>query len=306
MLIADIDPVNLKITTVLDTQKIPRLGRGVDSNKYITKDSIRTAIKILNEFKSISNNYNSEKIIASATSFLRDAKNKDEFISEIKKNSGIDIEELSGNDEAKWSFWGVVSEQLSINNEQIILTIDIGGGSTEITSAYIQIKNNLKNTIEKTEINTNSIDIGSVRINEKFLKHQPPFSEELEEAEKFIIKNIESLTFNLIKDNCVLIGLAGTITTLGALKLNLKTFNKEKIDGLILTSEDVKNLFHNFTISPLQHLLSLGEYMQGRADIILPGAMILKYIMERLGLDEIKISTKGLRYGLLLRELIKH
>lgn len=313
MLIADIDPLTNKITTLLDIQKIPRLGKGVDSKRNISSESIDKAVEILNELKNISYSYKSEKIVAAGTSFLRDANNKKEFISEVTSKTGIGIEILSGEEEAKWSFFGAVYDESKIHNSKtcqptggLIITIDIGGGSTEITSANIVDEINIKDIITKTKVNSKSIDIGSVRIKEKFLIHQPPAEQELVKAEKYIDKYFNSLKINITKHNSILIGLAGTITTLGALKLNLKTFDKEKVNGLVLTYKDVDKLLQKFTTSPPHHLLSIGEYMVGRADVILPGTMILKCIMDRFGFSEIRVSTKGLRYGLLLRELIKN
>src|SRR5437899_2208017 len=104
MLIAEFDSASNKIKRIIDIQRIPRLGKGVDSNRNILPQSINKAIEILNEYKKISGGYKSEKIFATATSFIRDAHNKNEFLRGVKDGTGIDIEILTGDYEAKWSF----------------------------------------------------------------------------------------------------------------------------------------------------------------------------------------------------------
>jgi exopolyphosphatase/guanosine-5'-triphosphate,3'-diphosphate pyrophosphatase len=90
-----------QILTIYDAQKIPRLGKGVDADRNISDESIGKAIEILNEYKKTSDRFGAKKIIATATSFLRDANNKEKFIYEIEKETGIKIEILSGGDEAR-------------------------------------------------------------------------------------------------------------------------------------------------------------------------------------------------------------
>ena len=147
MLIGEYDRLTHTITTLLDTQRIPRLGKGVDANRNISDESIQKAVRILNEYKQISSEYGSNKINATATSFLRDANNQKEFIDKIKNETGIEIEILSGANEARWTFWGGVYEQLQTSKSNLqICTIDIGGGSTEIT-AGIDIPSSLDKKI---------------------------------------------------------------------------------------------------------------------------------------------------------------
>src|SRR5438093_12899952 len=99
MLIAEFDRSTSQIKTVLDVIRLPRPGKGVDSSGNILPESFNKAVTVLNEYKSMSETYGSKEIIATATSFLRDARNKNEFISVIKDKTGIDIEILSGEEE---------------------------------------------------------------------------------------------------------------------------------------------------------------------------------------------------------------
>lgn len=303
MLIGEFNELTSQIHTLLDMQRIPRLGKGVDSNKNIPDESVRKAINILNDYKKISSEHGSDKIIATATSFLRDANNKSDFIEAIKKDTGIEIEILSGEDEARWSFWGGAYEQFQIKNYELqICTIDIGGGSTEISSVKIIPKYISKEILLNHPIEGISIDIGSVRINERFLNIHPPSFENIVKAGQFINEHLDKINFQI--KGSKLIGIAGTNTTIAAIMLGLREFNKEKIEGIVLSFVDVQKILNRLIAMPIEELYSLGDFMEGRADIIVPGALILKCFMQKFHFDKITVSTKGLRYGILLRELM--
>ena len=317
MLIADFDKNKSEIKTILDIQRIPRLGKGVDSNRNILPESIEKAVTILNEYKRISEEYNSEKIIAAATSFLRDSVNRSDFIGAVKEKTGIGIEILSGEDEAKLTFIGGIYDKFRIpESGSPVCTIDIGGGSTEISAGNTQSVWN-KNTINNIRINAKSFDIGSVRIKEKFIPTHPPKTNEIKNAEEFIFSHLSQ--FDLAEqagksdlsgealaqtDESKLIGVAGTITTLGAIKLGFDKFIPEKVDNLEMTFDDITKLLDMLSSKSLEELYLLGNYMEGRADIIVPGTLILKCFMEKFGFEKLTISTKGLRYGVFLRECI--
>jgi exopolyphosphatase/guanosine-5'-triphosphate,3'-diphosphate pyrophosphatase len=297
LLIAEYSPNYGLINTITDIQQIPRLGKSVDKNKNILPESFTKAVNILNDYKNLCINHNVNKITSVATSFIRDANNKSEFIDEIKNKTGIEIEILSGEEEAKWTFIGGVYDK--IYNSDFIVTLDIGGGSTEITKNIKPVKSisNLFNI----ELNSISLNIGSVRIHEKFISSHPPKYDEIIKAEAYINENLKSINFDF--ENCELIGLAGTITTIGAFKLKLPKFIPDKVDNLILDYTDVENILTLIACLKTEELLAAGNYMEGRADIIFSGILILKCFMQKLEFKKISISTKGLRYGILMREL---
>ena len=303
MLIGEVESSSGQINTLFDTLRIPRLGKGVDSNKNISDESTQKAVDILNEYKKISGEYGSNKIVAVATSFLRDAHNKDDFINTILNETGIKIEILTGEDEARWSFLGGVYEQLTASDSKLqICTIDIGGGSTEITTAKSLNNHASEANLWELPIESCSINIGSVRIKEKFFFEHPPNPDRVNEAIKFI--NDELNKINISLKNTKAVGVAGTITTLAALKKGLKEYKREEIEGMELFIADIDELVILFSTTSLDKLYGLGSFMEGRADIILPGALILKSFMEKYNFEKISVSTKGLRYGILLRETI--
>ena len=294
-------PQNQSIKTVLDIQRLPRLGKGVDANRNILHESVDKAIEILNEYKKISSQYDSKEISVTATSFIRDAHNRNEFIEEVKKGTGIEIEILSGNDEAKWTFIGGIYDKLT-GNENKITTIDIGGGSTEVTTGAIKQFSINNNSINNFPITGKSLNIGSVRLNEKFLNSHPPDARNIALAEEFINEHLSEIDFD-VKDS-IFIGVAGTITTLGTIKLGHSSFEADKVDNLIITIEEIEDILKRLTVMTLGDLYLMGNYMTGRADIVIPGILILKCFMKKFGFDKVKVSTKGLRYGVFLRDSI--
>ena len=296
MLIAEYE--NGSIKTILDIQRVPRLGKGVDANRNILPESIQKAIDILVEYSDISEDHNSEKITATATSFIRDSHNKEEFLNAVRLNTDIEIEILSGSDEAKWTFAGGVYDKLGTGAR--LTTIDIGGGSTEITTSSSPVSS--IHELLKLQLSGKSMNIGSVRINEKFLSHHPPAFDDIMNAENFINEHLKEIDFDISGTD--LIGVAGTVTTLGAIVLGLDKFEASKVDGLIITIAEIENVLGRLTPMPLEELYGMGDYMTGRADIVIPGILILKCFMKKFGFDKVKVSTKGLRYGVFLREVL--
>jgi exopolyphosphatase/guanosine-5'-triphosphate,3'-diphosphate pyrophosphatase len=303
MLIAELDPVNHDLRTILDIQRLPRLGKGVDADRNIIPESVAKAIEILNEYKQISSRYDSDRITVTATSFIRDAHNRNEFIDAVKKGTGLDIEILSGDDEAKWTFIGGIFDKLTDNGSKFT-TIDIGGGSTEITTSTIRQSAIDNNTINNIPPLGRSLNIGSVRINEKFLNSHPPAFESIVLAEDFINEHLKEIDFDIT--NSMLIGVAGTVTTLGTIKLGHSSFYADKVDNLIINIDEIEDILRRLAVMSLEELYMMGDYMTGRADIVIPGILILKCFMRKFGFEKVKVSTKGLRYGVFLRESIIH
>lgn len=298
MLIADYDEKYFLVKTIADIQRVPRLGKGVDKGRNILHESTQKAVDILNEYKKISSEYNSTGITATATSFIRDSANKTEFINTVKDKTGIEIKILSGNDEAKWTFIGGVYDKA--HGDSKITTIDIGGGSTEITIGAVSV--DFLRDLNSLSTTGRSLDVGSVRVNEKFLSAHPPSFENIVQAERFIDEHLDKIDFDLSGSD--LIGVAGTVTTLAAIKLRLTKFEAGKVDNTVITLHEIQNILNSIAPLTLEELTMMGDYMQGRADIVVPGILILKCFMRKFDFENVTVSTKGLRYGIFLREAV--
>ncbi|MFZ4619023.1 MAG: Ppx/GppA family phosphatase [Bacteroidota bacterium] len=272
-----------------DEQVIARLGKGVDSERVINQETFVRVSGFLKEYKRTCDRLGAEKICAVGTSAVRDAKNRKEFISAMEEQTGILIEVLSGDDEARWTYRGGISEFAGKAEQYSV--VDIGGGSTEI------IVGNAEGIVSKV-----SVDIGSVRLTERILKDSPPETAALIEAHEFIASQIPSEAVRLIPQTFA-VGVAGTLTTLAALHQALPAYDRTKVSGYTLTLNDIGALFGSLKDKSVSQIAAFPQISAGRADIILAGILILMGYMERSGLQKITVSDRGLRYGILYREL---
>lgn len=277
------------LRVIHDEQVIARLGKGVDSERRIDAATFDRVSGFLRTYKETCVQFNVERICAVGTSAVRDAKNREEFITAMEERSGIRIEVLSGDDEAQWTYRGGISEFAGRSDRYSV--IDIGGGSTEV------IVGNAESIISKV-----SIDIGSVRLTERILKDSPPEIPALIEAHEFIASQFQTETVRGVESSFA-VGVAGTVTTLAALRQKLPVYDPKKISGYTLTSDDVRAAFGLLKEKSALQIAAIPQISAGRADIILAGIMILMGFMERASLKQITVSDRGLRYGILYREL---
>ncbi len=289
MLMAESSPDSSPII-FRDEHSIARLGEGVDKTKRITEEAYTRFAEILKRYKELINTNAIDRVTAFATSAMRDAENRQEIISRVKADFGIDIVLLSGEDEAQWSFrgalYGLMKEQL----RGTIATIDIGGGSTEIS-----IGNN------GVFHSGTSIDIGAVRIKERFFSSNIP--DNAIQARTYIRTQLEPAT-NSLPIPSSLVAVAGTPTSLAAMKHRLKDFDIAIVDGTVIEIDELATLIEEmFSITTAELVSRYPVISSARADILPAGSLILYEAMLQMGLESVTVSTKGLRYGILLREL---
>jgi exopolyphosphatase/guanosine-5'-triphosphate,3'-diphosphate pyrophosphatase len=278
MLIADISGGDIK--RIHEEYAVARLGQGVDKTGIINEEAIRRAAKILNEFKLIADNYNCEKILPVATSASRDAKNGPEVIAYLSSLLDSRIRVISGDEEARLSYIGTVEASDG-------LVIDIGGGSTELIYGI-----NCKITSFK------SLNIGAVRLTERYFSKQPPRPEEIISAKEYIENNLNTLQgFPEKIDNVFTV--AGTATTIATTANGLKDYEVHKIDGYRLNRDKLNEIFESYSTSGSEFIIDKLGVNPGRADLISAGTLILKTIVENYGFNELTVSAKGLRYGII-------
>jgi exopolyphosphatase/guanosine-5'-triphosphate,3'-diphosphate pyrophosphatase len=278
MMIAKIENDSFEI--ISDNHSIARLGEGVDKTGIINDNAIIRAEEILEKYRSILDELDNVQVIAVGTSALRDAKNKIEVLRRLSDKIGTEIKVISGEIEAGLSYIGAVE------NSEKCLMIDIGGGSTELSIG--------ENKLLKSR---HSFNFGSVRITEKFFTMHPPKEEELTQAELFI----EDLFKDYILENDIsqIYGVAGTMTTIASIALNLNEFSKNDIHNKIINLDDVKNVLNNLLNSTLDEISCKYHVNPKRADVITAGVLIARAIIKKLNLNEITISSDGLRTGII-------
>lgn len=291
LLIADYEDGNL-----LNREKFvntTRIGEGVDKKGYISQEAIQRNIDGLIDFNRMCKDRKCEKVYCIGTSALRDSKNGDDFIQLAKNKADIDVEIISGKEESTLGFIGV-AEGLTdrLKEEESILVLDIGGGSTEF------ILGNLKGIkFNKSE------NIGAVRMTEKFLKADPISEEEFKSMIRFIEEQIND-TIEFLKNKKIdkVVGIGGTITSISAINQELETYSMEKIHNSSVDIEKVEKILQNLKKMTLNDKKNLKGLQPKRADIITSGVKILQIIMKKIEIKNIIVSEYDNLEGLICRK----
>ncbi|MEX0724465.1 MAG: Ppx/GppA phosphatase family protein [Gracilimonas sp.] len=289
LLIAELEDGVIK--PIHEEHRVPRLGKGVDADKNINEAATERVVSALREYrKIITNDFSKvESITVTATSAVRDAKNREEFIRKIKGETGFDIRLLSGKEEAEWTAAGALSVLEEMGDREVLI-LDIGGGSTEVA----QMK-------ENSVLDAHSYDMGSVRFTERFLHQDPPTAKQILDCRNEVSRLFNSRTFSKTS-NQKAVGVAGTVTTLAGITLNLKEYQPEKLNGYRLTLKDIQVVIERFSSNPSANILQQHPvYLKGRADIFMAGMLILEGFMKQFGLEELVVSIGGIRHGAILK-----
>ena len=273
---------------------ITRLGTDIDRTGKLQDTPIEASIAVLKEFSSLISSYNVRHVKAVATSALREASNADIFMRRVLTETGISIEVISGEEEAELTLKGILSSfpEHEPPRCQSLLIIDMGGGSTE----WIFYKNNQC-------IDRGSIPIGVIKLYGKYIKTDPVSKSDLSRLSNEISSYIHILAKQVIRSidsNTLLIGTAGTFTTLAAIDLELETYEREKIHLHRVSLSGLHKMSHNLLSLTLEARKNVRGLEPERADLIIPGIQFTIKLMEFFHFQELFISDYGLLEGVLL------
>jgi exopolyphosphatase/guanosine-5'-triphosphate,3'-diphosphate pyrophosphatase len=274
-----------RIEVLHDAVRAPRLGQGVDASRRLAPASILRVLDVLTEFRPVMDRHHPDRTIVTATSAVRDAQNRQEFIGRVREATGWDVRVLGGNEEAEWTFAGTVSAE---PRSGAALVVDIGGGSTEISIGSGPLPSY-----------HTSLDIGAVRITERLLRSTPPGLEELANAEAEIIAQLAVIPADLFTSGTAF-AVAGTPTSLAAHLAGLRAFDRSVVDGYALTRQAVAQALRQLAGMTPPEIRALGSHFEGREDVITAGTLILGKVMDHFSLPRVRVSVRGLRYGALL------
>ena len=282
-------------TPMYRDRSIVRLGEGMNREKHLKQDSIERAVRCISNFVKKAKEYNVSEIFPVATACVRNAENARSFLETVYSQTAIMPSVISGEEEALLSLKGVQSVVTSGNG--ISLIIDIGGGSTEL----IVTRNT---TLSMAE----SIPLGVIGLSEKHLHHDPPLDREIRKLKADARHILESKSFTLRelvtnKSQPVLIGTAGTVTTLAAMDLKMTDYNPDKINGHILLCNNIEKLFEEMIALSSQKRSLMPGLETGRAIVIIPGTVIVQTIMEIFDRKELMVSDAGLLEGVILEKM---
>ena len=242
----------------------------------------------LKEYRTTIESYHVDGEIAVATSAVRDAKNRNEFLGRIKRESGFEVELISGDEEARRTMLGIRSGLPA--GVSSVLGLDIGGGSTEFILGC-------PGSVPLVR----SIDIGVVRLTERTLRHDPPTGSERQAACEMIKKETEQVRAWLGDfSGATFVGTAGTITTLAAMAQQLPAYEPARIHNYALKLATVQKLEQDLCSRTKAQRRGMPGLEAGREEVIVAGVLILRTVMETLGYQECLVSDLGLREGILI------
>ena len=264
-----------------------RLGEGVDASGVLAPAAMRRTLDAIAELCSVCGEFGVLKLTIAGTSAVRDASNREDFLNAASKLSGAQARAVSGAEEARLSYLGA-AQDLSAER---ILVCDIGGGSTELVLGG-------RGDLDWRRV---SLDIGAVRLTERFLRSDPPATEEVLTMEATIDDALAAAEAEL--GDCreaLLVGLGGTATTLAALNLALEVYDPDSIHHYPLSRQALNSLYRSLTGMPLKDRIGMPMLPEGRADVIVAGAAILSRILARWSFDRVVVSEKDILDGLVL------
>ena len=282
LLVADVD--DGRLADVERQTRITRLGEGVDERHRLLPVPIARVRNVLSDFRRRAEELGAERTLAIATSAIRDADNGEAFLGEVEWSYGFTTRLLSGHDEALLMFRGVTSER-TIQARTVI--VDVGGGSTELVAGG-------PDGVRWHD----SLDIGSVRLTERFLHTDPPAQDELEAC----ARAVQALLAERVPDEVgerttAAIGVAGTITSLAGLALGLDEYDRDQVHGSRLSADALEEQLDRLASVPLAERRTLRPLDPERAPVIVAGAVIVREALEFFGLDTLEISERDILDG---------
>ncbi|MCX7965684.1 MAG: Ppx/GppA family phosphatase, partial [Syntrophorhabdaceae bacterium] len=276
MLIASVEH-NKTINEIMDVSIITRLGEGLKETGFLQEHAMERTISVLQQYMNIAKKQGGAEILCVGTSALREAKNSGLFLKKVKDDLDLKVRVITEKEEAYYTYLSILYDP-KINPDDCII-VDIGGGSTEI------IKADKSNFIDFV-----SIPIGSVKLTEMFIAHDPVLKSEIHRMKRFIIENL-NLPFT--GKNCTFVGTGGTITNVAGIKMGLKEYIKALIHGFKITIDEIDRIIEAMIPLKVSEKERIPGLEAGREDIILQGIILLREIMGYLSFNEMIVSANG-------------
>ena len=258
-----------------------RLGQGVDATGVLAPEALERTFAAVEDYAAIIRTLGAERVRFVATSATRDARNRDEFADGIRARLGLEPEVVPGLEEAALSFSGAASV-LPLESGRPVVVVDLGGGSTEFVLGDAD-----------GVIAARSIDMGCVRLTERYLHSDPPTAAEIAEAQDDVDRGIdEALSEVPLAQATAVIGVAGSITTITAHALALPSYQPERIHGSELSLAEIEAACGSLLGLSHEERTALPYMHPGRADVIGAGALVWRRVLELMaGLTDGRIGT---------------
>jgi exopolyphosphatase / guanosine-5'-triphosphate,3'-diphosphate pyrophosphatase len=266
--------------------KVTRLGQDVDSTGRLADEAVERVFRVLEEYRELIDDKGAERVVALATSAVRDSENGDEFRSAVQDRFGFDLRTISGDEEARLTFLGATSARR--DTEASTLVVDIGGGSTELVTGR-------PGDDPDFHVSTQS---GSVRQTERHLHDDPPTPDETAALRREVRGIVEEFVPARVRESVTRgIAVAGTATQLAAIDLGLAERDRRRVHGHVMTLTSVQGMLDHLASVPLEERRRTRGLDPDRAPTIVAGAAILVEAMEAFGLASVEASETDILHG---------
>ncbi len=288
LLIADVDAITGTLVDHVRDTNIVRLGQGVDRTRRFSAEALDRTFTVARQYAARIEEFGVTAVRFVATSASRDATNREEFFDGVRSIFGVEPEVISGVEEAALSFAGATHELTrKADTAPPYLVVDIGGGSTEFVIG--------SGTVDAAR----SVDVGCVRLTERHLHDDPPRPEQVAAARADVVQALDDVEQALPLDRArTLVGLAGSVTTVAGIALELDHYDPARIHHSRIAAGDVRRIARRLLAMTRSQRAALPVMHEGRADVIGAGALILDAIMERLHFGDVVVSEHDILDGI--------
>lgn len=291
LLVADVSATG--VTEVARSTDITHLGEGLGATGRLSGVAMGRVAEVIARYTTTVAELGVERLTALATSASRDAENSDEFLGLLAEHGIVPVI-IPGEREARLSFEGATSDMEPTRG---LLVVDLGGGSTELVLGDVTIDDGVR---AAEVVKARSIDVGSKRVTERFLHADPPAATELAEAREWATAQVRPYFDGLRERPKLMVSVAGTATTLSAIRQELAVYDSARVHCSCLTGSELADLTEMLAAMPLARRKAVVGLDPGRAPVIVAGALILETVVALAGLDSTLVSEHDILYGILL------
>lgn len=275
-----------EVIPLVERATITRLGQGVDRTRRLSAEAVDRTLACLAEYAAEIRAHGAGRVLAVGTSAMRDAEGGASFRERARELLGVEPRVVSGDEEAELTFLGALS---GIPLTGDVVVIDVGGGSTEIIAGGV----------ESGPRDKISLDIGSVRLTERHVRSDPPTRDEIEAVRADVRAALATVPF---RPSGVAVGVAGTFTTIAAYVLGLVPYDGARVHGAELSLEQVSMAAAELAALTVEQRTRIAAIDPKRADVIVAGAVLVEELLVLQGHRALRVSDRGVRWGLVARE----
>lgn len=274
---------------VIERATITRLGQGVDRTRRLAPEAVERTCACLDEYARLVREGGAERVAVVGTSAMRDASGGEAVRACVRAALGVEARVVSGDEEARLTFRGALSG-LALDGPSSAAVFDIGGGSTEVVLGDVAAP-------AATQIDfAESFDVGSVRLTERHVAHDPPSREERDaimQSARDAFARVPALPKGVVP-----VGVAGTMTTLAAVALSLEPYDGARVHGHVMDRGELSRVVDRLASADVEARRAVAGMEPKRADVIVAGAIVALALLEHWNAPSVRVSDRGVRWGL--------